>query len=738
MEHVSLDFKGKKLVLESGEVAKQASGSVVLRYGDLTILSTTVGVKKSNMDLDFFPLTVNYNEKYYAGGKIPGGFLKREGRPRDKETLISRLIDRPLRPLFPDGLRNEVQIVPTVLSSAADEPSDVFALLAASASTVISWVPFESPVASVRIGLIDGEFIVNPTFSQIEESDLDIMIACSKDAILMIEGEAREVDEDTFIRAIELGHKECLPLIEIQEELAKKLSVVKEEVELFKVDEDLKAKVWQYAEEKMKVASSNADKMKRNESIDAVYDETKKHFIEEEGVDEALSSHISQILHDIEEEVVRKEIVLHNSRPDGRKFEEIRPLSAKINYLPRVHGSALFTRGQTQALAIATLGSDKDAQLIDDMEGKTDKEFMLHYNFPPFSVGEAGRMGSPGRREIGHGNLAERAFNAVRPPKESLPYTIRVVSEILESNGSSSMASVCAASMALLNAGIPLKSNVAGIAMGLIVWDGQHKVLTDIQGVEDHLGDMDFKVAGTEEGITAFQLDIKIKGISTAILSEALEQARKARLEILSVLNNTISVAGELPAEAPKYHTLKVHSDKIKDLIGPGGRNIKGIVEETGSDVNIEDDGTVRIFAKDTEALNQTLALIDSYTQMPEVGKIYKGRITGMKDFGFFVEILPGTEGMCHISELEYSRVENIEDYHLGVGDEIEVKVFDMRNGKIDLSHKQTKEPPEGYDAEAEAKRREGRRSTGGDRGDRGDRRGGRGSDRGDRRGPRR
>lgn len=725
MQSVKREFHGKELILETGVMAKQASGAVVVKYGDITVLSTTVGAKKANLEQDFFPLTVNYNEKYYAGGKIPGGFLRREGRPRDKETLISRIIDRPIRPLFPEGFRNEVQVIPTVLSTDQMTPTDVFGLIGASASTVLSWIPFNGPVAAIRIGMKDGEFIINPNFIEIEEGDLDIIVAGSKDAILMIEGDANEVSEETFINALELAHKEMQPIIEMQEELAKLAGQEKLEVELFKYDEELEKDVWAFAEEKMKAANSNSDKVARNENVEAVYEETKKHFVEEKEIDEKLAPQIGMILHDIEEKIVRHGIVEEESRPDGRSLDEIRPISVDIDILPKVHGSALFTRGQTQALAIITLGSDKDAQLLDDVNGKEDKDFMLHYNFPPFSVGETGRFGSPGRREIGHGNLAERSFYSVRPDRDEFPYTIRIVSEILESNGSSSMASICAGSMALMNAGVPLRSNVAGIAMGLVTNGDKYKVLTDIQGVEDHLGDMDFKVAGTAKGITAFQLDIKLTGISKEILEEALGQAKKARLEILEKLDGAIKEAGALPPAAPRYKKITVKQERIRDLIGPGGKNVKWIVEETGSDVSIEDDGTVNIFSQDDEGMKRTLELIESFTKVPEPGEFYDGVIAEVRDFGFIIELLPGIKGMCHISELEYHRVENIYDY-ANEGDTLYVKVLDVtEDGKrIALSHKATMEPPEGYTPPPP-------KPKGGGRGGRDRDRGGRDRDRG-------
>ncbi len=729
---VSVELRGKELSLETGVMAKQASGSVFLRFGDITILSTAVVDKETDLSLDFFPLTVNYNEKYYAGGKIPGGFLKREGRPRDREVLTSRIIDRPIRPLFPDGFRNEVQVVPTLFSTDQKQSGDVLAILAASASLMISPIPFDGPVAGVRVGYINGEFIINPTYKELEESLLDIIVVGSKDSITMIEGEAKEVTEDVFIRAVEHAHKAIQPLLSMQIELAKKLNVKKNEYPLFKVDEDLKKKIFAFAQDKVAKASSCKDKMQRYAQLDAVKEEVKAHLGE---IPEDKKSHIGMILSQIEEEVVRKDIVNAGKRPDGRKLDEIRNLDIQARVLPRVHGSALFTRGQTQSLAVVTLGSPKDAQLIDDVDERGDKSFMLQYNFPPFSVGETGRMGSPGRREIGHGNLAERSFHAVMPTVD-FPYTVRIVSEILESNGSSSMATICASSLALLDSGVKLKSNVAGIAMGLATFEGKHKVLTDIQGVEDHLGDMDFKVAGTKEGITAFQLDIKLTGISTAILTEALEQAKKARLFILEHMDKVLSQAGEMAPTAPKLTKVSINPERIKDLIGPGGKNIKGITEATGSDVDIQDDGTVTIFAKDDEWLKMTLDMIGGLTKEPEIGTIYEGPVKGIKDFGVFVEIMPGIEGMCHISELAENRIEDIYS-HIKLGDRLKVKVMDSGGGKISLSHKATLPGFEDYKGSSD---REGRGGGGGGFGggrDRGPRGGGGGFGGGRDRGPR-
>ena len=707
MVTVKSSFCGEELILETGLLAKQAHGAVTLRLGNTTILATVVAAKEPNLESDFFPLTVNYNEKYYAGGKIPGGFLKREGKPRDKEILISRIIDRPLRPLFPEGFRNEVQVIPTVLSVDSEMPTDALALIASSAALTISWIPFGGPVAAVRIGYINGEYIINPKNSELLKSDLDIIVAGSKDAILMIEGEAREVSEEVFIGAIELAHKEMQKYIDIQNEMANLCEIQKIEQELFEFDKDLVDMVNEYGREKITEANYNPDKTKRNESMDNAFKEIEE-YIKTKTEDEKLIAQVKGICHSIEEEIVREAIVAKGMRPDGRALDEIRPIDTMVNLIPRVHGSGLFTRGQTQCLSIVTLGSEKDSQLMDDIYGKENKTFMLHYNFPPFSVGEVGRYGAPGRREIGHGNLAERSFNAVLPSKDKFPYTIRVVAEILESNGSSSMATICASTMSLLSAGVPLNSSVAGIAMGLATYKDGYKILTDIQGVEDHLGDMDFKVAGTRKGITAFQLDIKLTGISTQILKEALEQAKKARFFILDKIDATISNPAEISEFAPKFKMIGINPEKIRVLIGPGGKNIKSIIDETGSDVEIQDSGVVNIFAPDSPTLEKTINLINSYVKDPEVGEIYEGTVKDIKEFGAFVEILPGVEGLCHISELAYKRVMNVEEI-LKIGDTVKVKIIESRGGKYSLSRKALLEKPDDYTEEENNNRRDNR-----------------------------
>ena len=718
MISVKANFCGEELILETGLLAKQAHGSVTLRLGNTTILATVVASKEPNLDASFFPLTVNYNEKYYAGGKIPGGFFKREAKPRDKEVLTSRIIDRPIRPLFPEGFRNEVQVIPTVLSIDSDTTTEALALIAVSAALTISWIPFAGPIAGIRIGYKNGEYIVNPKISELVDSELDIVVAGSRDAILMIEGEATEVSEDIFIGAIELAHKEMQKYIDMQEELAKLCGTEKIEMPVFELNKELVEEVTKYGTDIIAAANQNPDKTKRNECMSDAYKSVAKHFVGKVQ-DEKLLAQIPAICHTIEETVVREAIVVDGVRPDGRKCDEIRSLDSKIGVVPRVHGAGLFTRGQTQCLSIVTLGSEKDSQLMDDIYGKENKTFMLHYNFPPFSVGECGRYGAPGRREIGHGNLAERSFSAVLPKRDIFPYTVRVVAEILESNGSSSMATICASTLSLLSAGVPLKSSVAGIAMGLATYKDGYKILTDIQGVEDHLGDMDFKVAGTRQGITAFQLDIKLTGISVEILKEALEQAKTARLFILDSMDKTIAVANDVSNDAPKFLSISVNPEKIRVLIGPGGKNIKGIIEETGSDVEINDNGTVNIFAANGASLEETIEKIKAYTREPELGETYNGLVKDIKEFGAFIEVLPGIEGLCHISELAYSRVSNVEDV-LNIGDKVDVKVITVSGGKYGLSLKALLEKPEGYvEREAPPRTNSGDRNRGGGGGDR-------------------
>lgn len=684
---VTLDIRGQQLVIETGKLAKQANGSVLVSYGDTSVLTTSVMSKKADLDIDYFPLQVNYQEKYYAVGKIPGGFIKREGRPKDKEILVSRLIDRPLRPLFPEGFRNEVQILPTTMSADQVNPPDILGIIGASASLIVSDIPYTEPVGAARVGFIDNEFIVNPTFEEIENSDLDLIVAGTKNAIMMIEGSANELTEQQMLDALEVAHSTIKEICELQNQLAQQCAKEKVEVSLFAIDSELEKAVREHAEEPMKAAFSASTKLEMYGNIDKVMSDSIEKFSEQFGEDKGLQ--IKTVLEKIEHEVVRKMLVFEDKRVDGRGMEEIRPISCETNLFPRTHGSSLFTRGETQSLAVVTLGTSTDVQRFDDIEGEGEKNFLLHYNFPPFSVGEVGRVGGVGRREIGHGNLAERALTPVIPGLEDFPYTIRVVSEILESNGSSSMASVCSGSMSLFDAGVPIKRPVSGIAMGLVTWEDKYKVLTDIQGVEDHLGDMDFKVAGTKEGITAFQLDIKIEGITLEIMANAFEQAKKARFQILDTMSETISETNEnLSFYAPKIIFLNIDPDKIKDVIGPGGKVIKKIIEETGANINIDDYGKVTISSKNEEAAEAAYTRVEEIVADVEIGEVYDGIVKRVTDFGAFIEVLPGKEGLCHISKLAKARVNKVEDI-VKVNDKVQVKCIDIdKMGRVNLSMK--------------------------------------------------
>ncbi|HBE03537.1 MAG TPA: polyribonucleotide nucleotidyltransferase [Spirochaetia bacterium] len=683
---VTCKIGNKEFIFESGLLAKQAAGAVLARLGGTSILSASVMDHKTS-DADFFPLTVNYSEKYYAAGKIPGGFFKREGKPREKEILVSRLIDRPIRPLFPDGFRNEVQIVPTALSVDSINPQDIPAINCASCSLVISDIPFDGPIGAVRIGYINNAFVINPEYKEIEQSSLDLVIAGTKDAIMMVEGCCSMVSEEILLEGMKEAHKAIAVLVNAQLELAQKIGKPKKKITLFTIDPELEKKVRAISSVRIEKESFNPDKLNRQETLDSILAEAEEKFSD---LDEKLKPQIKMVIEKIEKEVIRRGILADNKRPDGRAVDQIRQLDCRIDILPQVHGSALFTRGQTQALAVATLGSPHDEQMMDDLEGNSYKKFMLHYNFPPFSVGECGRMGGPGRREIGHGHLAERAIARVLPSHNDFKYSIRLVSEILESNGSSSMASVCAGAMSLLAAGVPLKAPVAGIAMGLVTDGKNFRVLTDIQGAEDHYGDMDFKVAGTRDGITAFQLDIKVEGLTFAIIEQALAQAKKARMEILDKMQTAIPQARkELAPSAPRFEKITIKKDYIKNLIGPGGKNIKSITEATGSDINIEDDGTVYIYSKDQDTLKRTLAEVNKFTHFPEPGEIYEGTVRKIMDFGAFIEILPGVDGLCHISEFAETRIRSVSDV-TKLGAKLTVKVIGIDDqNRVNLSHKQ-------------------------------------------------
>ena len=696
------NWAGRPLVIEIGEVAKQANGACMVHYGDSTVLSAVVSNNVTST-ADFFPLMVLYQEKLYAGGKIPGGFLRREGRATEHETLVSRLIDRPIRPLFADGFNNEVQIINTVLSSDPECTTAMAAMLGSSIALMISDIPFEGPIAGVVVGKVDGKLIINPTPEELAKSEINLTVAGTKDAINMVEAGAKFVSEDDMWEALKFGHAEIIKLCEFQLEIQKACGKEKYVPTLFEVDKDVEKAVKEYAEKKLIKAIRVEDKLERYKAIDEVNEETLAHFgeipflkevggvkVEDLEAKELYLKGVQKTLDDILYNEVRKMIAVEKIRPDGRKLDEIRPLSSRVDVLPRVHGSALFTRGQTQSLGTVTLGPLSDSQIIDGLGQEDYRRFMLHYNFPQFSVGETGRYGAPGRREIGHGALGERALSYVIPSEDEFPYTIRVVSEILESNGSSSQATICSGTLALMAAGVPIKAPVAGIAMGLITYGNDYTILTDIQGMEDHLGDMDFKVAGTKDGITALQMDIKIRGITYEILREALAQAKKGRLEILDHMLTTIpAVRTELSKYAPKVVTAMINPDKIKDVIGAGGKNINATIEKFDNvKIDLEQDGRLYVMHSDMATAKACLDYIVNSVKEAEVGKIYSGKVTRSEKYGVFVELWPGCEGLCHISRLALERVEKVEDV-VSVGDEIIVKCIGVNEkGQVDLSRK--------------------------------------------------
>ena len=699
-----LDFRGRKLVVENGELAKQAHGSVLVRYGDTVILSTAVVSKNANVLSDFFPLMVLYQEKLYSVGKIPGGFIKREGRPTENATLAARMIDRPMRPMFPENFRNEVQIVNTVLSVDQNNSPELTAMFGSSLCTSISQIPFDGPIAGVKVGRVNGEFIINPTPEELEQSDIDLTVAGTKEAINMVEAGAKEVSEEDMLEALMFGHEAIKELCAFQEEIVKEIGLEKMEYEVLEISDELKAEVRSLSEENLNNAMRIKGKLEKYAAIDAAKEQVVNKYAEENA---SLSSEelnvlltkVKLVLEEIEYEIFRQIVVKEKTRADGRAMTEIRPLSTDIDLLPRTHGSAVFTRGETQALAITTLGALGEHQILDGIAPEDEKRFMLHYNFPAFSVGETGRYGSPGRREIGHGALGERALLQVMPSEDEFPYTVRVVSEVLESNGSSSQATICAGCMALMAAGVPIKAPVAGIAMGLITADEDYTILTDIQGMEDHLGDMDFKVAGSREGICALQMDIKIKGITKEILKQALAQAKDARMEILDVIQAQIKEPRkEVSKYAPKTLTFNIKPERIKDVIGKGGETITKIILEASNvnavtDINavkvdLEDDGRVIIYHSDAEVIERTANMIKDIVKEVEIDHIYTGKVVKVEDFGCFVELWPGCEGLVHISQLAEERVEKPSDM-VKVGDEIIVKAvgFDKR-GKLKLSRK--------------------------------------------------
>ena len=699
------DFRGRKIIVEHGELAKQAHGAVLVRYGDTVVLSTAVVSNEANILSDFFPLMVLYQEKLYSVGKIPGGFIKREGRPTDNATLAARMIDRPMRPLFPEGFRNEVQIVNTVLSVEQDCSPELTALLGSSIATCISKIPFDGPIAGVKVGRVNGELVINPTPEQLEVSDINLTVAGTKDAINMVESSAKEVSEDDMLEALMFGHEAVKELISFEEEIIKEIGVEKMEYEKLEIEDSLREEVSSLSKERLDAALRIEDKILKYETIDAIKEEiVEKYTSENEDILKAdqlaeLITKVKLILEDVEYDLFRNIVVKEHTRVDGRAMDEIRPLSASVDILPRVHGSALFTRGQTQSLSVTTLGAIGEGQLLDGISLDEQKRFMLHYNFPQFSVGSTGRYGSPGRREIGHGALGEKALAQVIPSEDEFPYTIRVVSEILESNGSSSQASICAGCMSLMAAGVPIKAPVAGIAMGLITAGDDYTILTDIQGMEDHLGDMDFKVAGTKDGICALQMDIKIKGITKQILKEALAQAKKARMEVLDVMLEAIpEPRKEVSKYAPKMFTFNIKPEKIKEVIGKGGEMITKIICEASNvdvvtdaravKVEIDDYGKVVIYHMDQEVIDKTVEMIQNVVREVEEGKIYNAKVVQIEDFGCFVEVWPGCEGLVHISKLDKERVEKVSDV-VSVGDEIVVKAIGVdKKGKLNFSRK--------------------------------------------------
>ena len=691
---VQMELAGRTLTFSTGKIARQSCGAVMVQYGDTVLLSTVNRSKEPRKENDFFPLTVDYIEKFYAAGKFPGGFNKREGKASTNATLTARLIDRPIRPMFPDGFNYDVHIVNTVLSFDEKNTPDYLGIIGSSMALMLSDLPFLGPVAGVVVGYKDGEFILNPTPEELEASEVELAVAGTREAINMVEAGANELDEETMLKAIMFAHENIKKICDFQEAFAKEIG--KEKIEFVKpeVMPIVKNFIDERGMERLKAAVLTLGKKNREEAVDSLEAELLETFKvenygegEEVEIPEDVLIEFKGYYHDLMKKLVRDAILYHKHRVDGRKTTEIRPLFAEVDCLPIPHGSAMFTRGETQAIVVTTLGTKEDEQLVDDLEKEYYKKFYLHYNFPPYSVGETGRMGAPGRRELGHGSLAERALKYVVPSEEEFPYTVRVVSEITESNGSSSQASICGGSLSLMAAGVPIKEHVAGIAMGLIKEGDEFTVLTDIMGLEDHLGDMDFKVAGTKNGITALQMDIKITGITEEIMRIALKQALDARNEILVLMNNTISEPAPIKSNVPRIYQMTIPTDKIAVLIGPGGKNIKGIIDQTGATIDINDDGKVSIFCKDEAALNETIKLVNSYVKDVEVGEVYTGKVTSIQKFGAFMEILPGKEGLLHVSEISQERVEKVEDV-LKVGDVFDVKVISTDNGKISLSKK--------------------------------------------------
>ena len=679
-----IELEGKKISIETGKIARQADGAVIAQCGETVVMATVVGAKKVNPEIDYFPLSVNYQEKYYAAGKIPGGYFKREARPTESETLISRLIDRPIRPLFPDEFRNEVQLLPTVISYDKENEADILSIIASSAALAISGMPFMGPVGASRVGLIDGKYVLNPSKKQVEDSKLDLVVAGTKDAVLMVESEAKGLTEEEMLSAVKFGHENFVPVIKMIEELAKECKKPNWEIEKKDLSE-VKTRLEKEFTEKLKKAFSIKDKQERSNLIANITEEAKKLYEEDNNISEL---DVNFELKNLEKKIVRTDILKNKNRIDGRGLSDVRPIMCEVGILPRVHGSALFTRGETQAIVTATLGTSDDEQRIESLDGLLRERFMLHYNFPPFSVGEVGRIGT-GRREIGHGKLAWRAINSSLPSKESFPYTFRIVSDITESNGSSSMATVCGTSLALMDAGVPIKEPVAGIAMGLIKEGEDFSVLSDILGDEDHLGDMDFKVAGTKDGITSLQMDIKITGITFEIMEQALKQAKDGRIHILGEMNKALSQSRPgVGKHTPKMEKITVDKKDIATVIGKGGATIREIVEKSGAKVDVNDEGVVTVAAPDEDSRNTALKFIKDLTAKAEMNKIYNGKVIKIMEFGAFVNFLGKQDGLVHISELANKRVAKVTDV-VKEGDEVKVKVIGFDRGKVKLSIKQ-------------------------------------------------
>lgn len=687
MHSFQMQLGGRQLTVETGKLAKQANGAVLVRYGDTAVLVSATASTDPREGIDFFPLTVDYEERLYSVGKIPGGFIKREGRPSEAAILAGRLIDRPIRPLFDEGFRNDVQIVATVMSVDQNNPPEVPAMIGASCALTISDIPFNGPIGGVRVGLIGNDFIINPTIAQQDQSELNLVVAGTKDAVLMVEAGANELPESVILEAIAYGHDIIRELVAFQEKIREEIGLPKRQMKKYEPLPEIDQAVREYVTEKLKVAVFNSDKLSREENIKQVKTEAASYFAQQFPDNK---KDVSYVMQKVLKEIVRKMITVDKIRPDGRKLDEVRPVACETGILARTHGSGLFTRGQTQVLTVTTLGAIGDEQILDGLGVEDSKRYIHHYNFPPYSVGEARPMRSPGRREIGHGALAERALVPVIPPEAEFPYTIRLVSEVLESNGSSSMGSVCGSTLSLMDAGVPIKAPVSGVAMGLVKDGEYYTILTDIQGMEDALGDMDFKVAGTTKGVTAIQMDIKIAGITKQILNDALEQAKQGRLHILNIMLSALSAPRpELSPFAPRIITMEIDPDKIRDVIGPGGKTIKKIIDETGVTIDIEDDGKVFIAAVDREAGQKAVQIIEGLIRSVEVGAVYNGKVTRMMTFGAFVEILPGKEGLVHISQLALERVNKVEDV-VKVGDQITVKVTEIdRQGRINLSRKE-------------------------------------------------